>query len=417
MDAAKPDPPAPAEAPAAKQRKTVREIVFTTTPVVLAVLGTVLAGLSSSEMTLAQYYRTLAAQSQSKAADQWNFFQVKRIRGTSLEVFLDLLPVQARAATLDAPSLLAAANAHLRQLRLSRSAAGRLLQALHDAKAYLEAVKNAGATAQTVHRLVTLADEQVKSAEKAYQQLEQRANTPEAQAAFALIGSGEMPAVAIAPIENEAIGKEIRAMSTGQDGANTLSRIGPGDVESAIRNAEGNTRNVETALEAPDKLIDELGKFVRAQLALTVVFHQTTREVVAHVEEMPDDERKFLGAVRKAAGDVQQRDAALIVAGEDLKNLYKAADHGYTARRYRWEADFNRQTAQLYELQVRKHSQDAERHRERSRLFFFGLLFAQAGTAIATMSLAARQQSVLWAIASVAGLAALASSLFVYLTV
>src|SRR5690349_14623962 len=54
-------PQAAAEAP-----KGTWDIVLTTTPVVLTVLGTVLAGLSNSEMTLAQYFRTLAAQSQSK---------------------------------------------------------------------------------------------------------------------------------------------------------------------------------------------------------------------------------------------------------------------------------------------------------------------------------------------------------------
>lgn len=51
------------------------------TPVVMAVIATMLAGLSSSEMTAAQYARSLAAQQQSKAGDQWSFFQAKRQRG------------------------------------------------------------------------------------------------------------------------------------------------------------------------------------------------------------------------------------------------------------------------------------------------------------------------------------------------
>ena len=51
------------------------------TPVVMAVVATLLAGLASSEMTSAQYDRAFAAQQQSKAGDQWSFFQAKRLRG------------------------------------------------------------------------------------------------------------------------------------------------------------------------------------------------------------------------------------------------------------------------------------------------------------------------------------------------
>lgn len=61
------------------------------TPVVMAVVATMLAGLSSSEMTRAQYDRALAAQQQSKAGDQWGFFQAKRLRGALQRNSLDLL--------------------------------------------------------------------------------------------------------------------------------------------------------------------------------------------------------------------------------------------------------------------------------------------------------------------------------------
>src|SRR6516225_614848 len=65
--------------------------ILTVTPVVLTVLATILAGLSNSEMTQAQYHRSLAAQYQSKVGDQWAFFQAKRIRGSSLETAADHL--------------------------------------------------------------------------------------------------------------------------------------------------------------------------------------------------------------------------------------------------------------------------------------------------------------------------------------
>src|SRR5512136_3481030 len=61
------------------------------TPVVMAVIATLLAGLASSEMTRAQYDRALAAQQQSKAGDQWSFFQAKRLRGALQRNTLDLM--------------------------------------------------------------------------------------------------------------------------------------------------------------------------------------------------------------------------------------------------------------------------------------------------------------------------------------
>jgi hypothetical protein len=65
--------------------------ILSATPVVMAVLSTMLAGLASSEMTRAQYARSLAAQQQSKAGDQWSFFQAKRLRGSLQQNAADLL--------------------------------------------------------------------------------------------------------------------------------------------------------------------------------------------------------------------------------------------------------------------------------------------------------------------------------------
>src|SRR5215510_4991625 len=65
--------------------------ILAATPVVMAVVATMLAGLSSSEMTRAQYERSLAAQQQSKAGDQWSFFQAKRLRGAYQRNTADLV--------------------------------------------------------------------------------------------------------------------------------------------------------------------------------------------------------------------------------------------------------------------------------------------------------------------------------------
>lgn len=74
------------------------------TPIVMTVVATMLAGLASSEMTHAQYDRSLAAQLQSKAGDQWSYYQAKKLRSAVARNSLDLL-----AATGDVPPLEAAA--------------------------------------------------------------------------------------------------------------------------------------------------------------------------------------------------------------------------------------------------------------------------------------------------------------------
>ena len=80
------------------------------TPVVMAVIATLLAGLASSEMTRAQYDRALAAQEQSKAGDQWSFFQAKRLRGALQRNSLDLLQSMAEMHPLNAAALKDAAG-------------------------------------------------------------------------------------------------------------------------------------------------------------------------------------------------------------------------------------------------------------------------------------------------------------------
>src|SRR5438067_13162521 len=75
--------------------------ILTATPVAMAVIATALAGLASSEMTRAQYDRSLAAQLQSKAGDQWGYFQAKKLRGALQHNTLDLLRSTAQVRPLD----------------------------------------------------------------------------------------------------------------------------------------------------------------------------------------------------------------------------------------------------------------------------------------------------------------------------
>lgn len=89
---------------AAAEPRTIWDKVIISTPVIMTVVATILAGLSSSEMSQAQYHRSVAAQQQSKASDQWNLFQGKRQRATSASYFASLLGATsgAGAFSLDA---------------------------------------------------------------------------------------------------------------------------------------------------------------------------------------------------------------------------------------------------------------------------------------------------------------------------
>src|SRR5579859_5369504 len=79
--------------------------ILSATPVVMAVVATMLAGLASSEMTRAQYDRSLGAQQQSKAGDQWSFFQAKRLRGAFQRNTAELLQAVSEVRPLEAASL------------------------------------------------------------------------------------------------------------------------------------------------------------------------------------------------------------------------------------------------------------------------------------------------------------------------
>ncbi len=83
--------------------------------------------------------------------------------------------------------------------------------------------------------------------------------------------------------------------------------------------------------------------------------------------------------------------------------------------RYDAEAKLNQDIANLLELQVRKANLSAERHHQRSGMFFFGMLVVQAAVIVATFALAARRKSVLWTLAAVAGIAAIVFTIYVYL--
>src|ERR1700712_1529695 len=85
--------------------KPIWDRVISMTPVVMTVVATILAGLSSSEMSIAQYHRALSAQNQSKAGDQWSFYQAKKLRQATMDSSLDLLQGLGSSSAITVASL------------------------------------------------------------------------------------------------------------------------------------------------------------------------------------------------------------------------------------------------------------------------------------------------------------------------
>jgi len=239
--------------------------VLSSTPVAMTVVATVLAGLASSEMNRAQYDRALAAQLQSKASDQWNLFQAKKLRS---------------AMQTDTADLLAAGGAPL---------------------------------AYTPPKFTT---------------------------------------------------------------KSSVADMSP-DVQAALQ-AFGSSR-------PEDEIQAKVSKVSAEQL--TAALNLTNQRLL-------------------------QFDA-------ELKGYPASSDpilsRRFTSSRYDVEARLNQDVAGVYELEVRKGNQGAERHHSRSQLFFYGMLITQMAVVISTFALAAKKRNVLWSLAAAAGAAAVSFSIYVYL--
>jgi hypothetical protein len=195
--------------------------ILSATPVVMAVVATMLAGLASSEMTRAQYDRSLAAQQQSKAGDQWSFFQAKRLRGAYQRNTADLLQSMTEVHPVDA--------ARLRALTQTPADASRDASAVDAAKARSD--------------LAALLD------------------SAAGQQAIALLQKGELPGrgagAAVAPNVKAALdaAEEVR---TDAEVAKTLAAVKDVDLDTALRAARDQTQAFDAATKPVNQAIDGL---------------------------------------------------------------------------------------------------------------------------------------------------------------
>jgi hypothetical protein len=352
--------------------------ILTATPVVLTVLATILAGLSNSEMTQAQYHRSLAAQYQSKVGDQWAFFQAKRIRGSGLETAADHLPP---AGPLDPARLKALAH--------------RVTVAVEQA-------------ALATHQPEDVTKRMAKEMKESESALNQELDKPAVSQAFSSLATAKLPEVEDHAAKDPALDEAIAAISERRSEVEInklVAKVPDKLLASAMDAAEKDAQAFDDAAKPIGKTIDQVGVIVNhhAALAEMLLGDITSEQATSNAGDAKERE----GA---AASEAQVSRAA-----EKLHGSFAAARDRFNASRYRRDADYNQRIAYLHEVQVHKSSVSADRHRERSMHFFFGMLGAQAGVAISSIALAAKLRSVLWSLAGILGLAALAFSCYVYL--
>jgi hypothetical protein len=468
----------------APPKKKLWDTVLTATPILLTVLGTILASRSSGEMTQAQYYRSVAGQNQSKAGDQWAFFQAKRVRGTIQQMFAERGAFRLEGA-------LAVANRLPKSLERTQPKATALLEAVNAAikdgddsgtsKADLEALKKA------VEKYQSDVQTAVKEAQKSQAAIA-KVLTPKASAAGAADGltfltlnklpvpPGETldrPSDAVDSVIDKdvlsvliaqhalAAAKTIRDDNPDEDTNaqlrklekgtkkldEMLARVRPKDdlkvnipaadslpavvkkmeadllqrfkkldetkIQHSIELAEEKANQFDKGANPATGAIRDLEELLVNQDAAFRTAQSAAEDIHMAMTDLPATDGK-LGKVREAADALQAAITRLATEIGTVSSRFKAARCDYDVRRYDREARFNQEVAALYEVQVRKSSLTSDAHRERSMYFLYSMLAAQAGVTIATFALAVRQKSVLWALATAAGVTAITIGIFAF---
>jgi hypothetical protein len=184
-----------------------------------------------------------------------------------------------------------------------------------------------------------------------------------------------------------------------------------GDARAAILQRQTETETAALVRNLDPLKIEEATR--RAERT-TDVFDKDCKRVGAAIEQIRAV-MKELAAARNAMPP--NGDAAPLIAALDAQEKgFKAATLGFDARRYGKEADLNSEVAQCYEIRVRWAGVQSDRRRERSMMFFYSMLMAQAGVTIASLALARAQRKALWLFAAFAGLVALGFSSYVYIS-
>ena len=353
-----------AETPSVKEKpEGFWGTVLTVTPIVMTVLATVFAGLSSGEMTKSMYFRSLAAQMQSKVGDQWSFFQAKRIRGTIYETAIDLIEGQSHPEPFDLAQI--------------ESVSAQVVQLFERGGDPNDAVK----VRQVREKIAKFL-----------------ADTNQRQG-LVFLAAGGVPS------------SEVKSP------ANAETTKGIDAVFQAMTERKSNAEIAPLILKLDDDMLDDATRVAEQNADRFEKACEPTGDAAKRLRGLLSEFSKLLKAGRTpAAGrDAKSPREQAIALVEGLNTSFKSALLDFDSRRYRQDANFNRKIAEINEVRVRLASIESDRRRERSVKFFISMLLAQMGVTVASLALARSQHSVLWVCAAAAGVAAMVFTGYVYL--
>lgn len=300
--------------PPADEPKSFMDKLGAALPIALTAIATAFAGMSTGELQQAMFWRSAAAQDQSKATNQWTLAGFKRDRS---------LIMQSTAATLRAHAGYASPGLDGSPPSASDGAANGLDW---------------------------------------------------------LAGKGPPPAK-LPEVVDPNLNELLTAIKEREPEADVLRKarmVPQAGINKTIDDAE---KAVEQIDKEWDPFVKSAGKYVQDRMKSA------------------------------AKGKSDDKDRAAATQGTALQ----AALYEMEQRRYRAESTLNQGIGFLYEARVKVSTAESDRHRERSKNFFYAMLAAQVGATIASLAMARREKSALWFLASLAGVASVLIGVYVYL--
>jgi hypothetical protein len=153
------------------------------------------------------------------------------------------------------------------------------------------------------------------------------------------------------------------------------------DAEKKANDTAKQSKDAENVLEQIDLLMDNLAQAVYVYLA-------SNADTIENANS-PDHDKKVRAHIHR------------------FLTSYKYTRHVFTHRRYEKDARAYQDSAFLYEVSVYLSSAKSDRHLERSKNFMIAMLVAQVAVIIASLAMAVKQRSLVWSLATLAGLVAI----------
>jgi hypothetical protein len=305
-------------------------------PIGLTALATIFAGMSSGALNEAMFWKSQAAQDESKASNQWTFAGSKVTR-SGVE--------NSASAVLSAVVEMSAAGGE------KKADAGAEKKPLFEPNPKTPA-ENAAAEKAAIEWLNGNGPPDVYERGAKSEDREGRVGLPD--------------------IASEELNKLLDLVADRAPEDETL--------RAARRVSKAKLNDAINAAEAANKATDrEWSKVVRAA-------------------------RRLVADVRKKSPDPAKR------------VLAEAALYGLEQRRHRAEATLNQEISALYGARVQVSSAESDKHRQKSQMLFVAMLVAQIGGVTASLGMARKQKSALWAFAALVGLVAIGVGAYGFLS-